>query len=97
MIDPKKCQHIVDDLAKKLTDAIPDGLKHVKGDLQASFHAILQNTFAKLDLVTREEFDTQAAVLAKTRSKIDTLEKTVTKLEEKLGITTPEPVDREHD
>ena len=46
-----------------------------------NFHAILQGALGKLDLVTREEFEVQKAVLAKTRSKLETLEKRVEEIE----------------
>ncbi len=88
MIDPKKCHHVVDDLAKKLADAIPSGVQHIKRDIEQTFRAILQSAFAKLDLVTREEFDVQVAVLAKTRRKLDALEKAVDELEGKKSKKT---------
>ncbi|MBB71836.1 MAG: hypothetical protein CMF50_05505 [Legionellales bacterium] len=77
MFDPK----VFDDIAKKLTDALPPGLKDAKQDMENNFRSILQSCFAKLDLVTREEFDTQAAVLAKTRQKLEQLEVEVKKIE----------------
>ncbi len=76
-IDPK----IFDDLAKKLSDSVPSGLKGIQADMEKNFHAILQSTFNKLDLVTREEFEVQAGVLARTRSKLDDLQKQVDALE----------------
>lgn len=97
MLDPKKCHQVIDDLAKKLIEALPDSVKHAKNDLQKTFHSILQSAFAKLDLVTREEFDVQAAVLAKTRNKLDILERAVAELEEKLGATKPAKDEREND
>lgn len=89
MIDPKKCQAVIDDLAKKLADAIPSSIHTVKQDVQQTFRAILQSAFAKLDLVTREEFDVQTAVLAKTRAKLEALERSVTELETHAGIVKP--------
>jgi BMFP domain-containing protein YqiC len=77
MFDPKS----IDDIANRLADAIPPGLTNFKEDLEKNFHAILQSALGKLDLVTREEFEVQKAVLAKTRSKLEDLEKQVTKLE----------------
>lgn len=71
MIDPK----FFDDLSRKLTDAMPDTLKGLQQDMQENFRSLLQSSFAKLDLVTREEFDIQKEVLAKTRAKLDALEK----------------------
>lgn len=64
-----------DALAKKLYAAIPSGLHQVDKDIQAQFKHILQATFAQLDLVTREEFDVQTKVLARTREKVDALQK----------------------
>ena len=97
MLDPKKCHKVIDDLAKKLSEAVPESVQNLRQDLQQTFRAILQSAFAKLDLVTREEFDVQAAVLAKTRSKLDALEQAVTALEVKAGIHKPSPDEREND
>lgn len=76
MIDKK----LFDETAKKLCDALPESLKHMKNDLENTFRHILQTTFSKLDLVTREEFDAQVAVLARTRQKIDEIEKQLAEL-----------------
>lgn len=86
MLDPKKCHRAIDDLAKKLAGAMPGSVKQAKDDMEKTFHSILQSAFAKLDLVTREEFDVQAAVLAKTRAKLEKLEQSITVLEVKAGI-----------
>ncbi len=80
---------VYDDLAKKLGDAIPEKFKHFKEDTEKTFRNVLQSTMSKLDLISREEFDVQTAVLAKTRKKVETLEKQVAALEEKLGIKHP--------
>jgi ubiquinone biosynthesis accessory factor UbiK len=50
-------------------------------DLQKNMKALLSQQFAQLDLVTREEFDTQAQVLARTRAKLEALEKRLAELE----------------
>lgn len=63
-----------DDISKKLFNALPDSLKAVEKDIQQKFKIVLQTTFDNLDLVTREEFEVQKKVLAKTRQKIDALE-----------------------
>ncbi|NOR70881.1 MAG: accessory factor UbiK family protein [Methylomarinum sp.] len=75
-------QKSIDDIANRLADAIPPGLSSLKGDMEKSFHTILQGALGKLDLVTREEFEVQKAVLAKTRSKLEDLEKRVTEIEQ---------------
>ena len=80
MFDPK----IFDDLARRLAGFVPPGLRDLQNDVEKNMRAALQSTFAKLDLVTREEFDVQAAVLARTRAKVEALEKRVAELEQKL-------------
>ncbi len=77
MFDPKS----INDIASRLAGAIPPGLNNLKEDLEKNFHAILQGALGKLDLVTREEFEVQKMVLAKTRSKLEDLEKRVTEME----------------
>jgi BMFP domain-containing protein YqiC len=64
----------LENLAKSLVDNIPEGLRSVRGDLEKNFKSILQGGLAKLDLVTREEFAVQEAVLARTREKLEALE-----------------------
>lgn len=71
----------LDDLARRLSDMVPPGLRQSREELQATFKTALQAGLGKLDLVTREEFDVQRAVLLKTREKLETLEKTVAALE----------------
>ena len=81
MFDPKS----IDDIASRLSDAIPPGLNTFKDDMEKNFRAILQSALGKMDLVTREEFEVQKGVLAKTRSKLEDLEKVVAAMEEKLA------------
>ncbi len=71
----------VDKLSEKLSGVLPSGLKEVKEDAQKNFKSILESTFAKMNLVTREEFDAQTAVLRRTREQIVELEKQVSELE----------------
>lgn len=78
MFDPKA----IDDIANRLAGAIPPGLNSFKEDLEKNFHAILQSALSKLDLVTREEFEVQKMVLAKTRSKLEDLERRVAAMEQ---------------
>ena len=80
MIDPKE----LDELARKLAEAVPEGLREIKKDLESNFRAVLQATLARLDLVTREEFDAQAAVLTRTRERLEQLMQRLKELEETL-------------
>ena len=81
MIDLKT----IDDLARRLTSLVPPGLKDARADLEQNMKATLQAGLGKLDLVTREEFEVQRAVLLRTREKIDALERTLATLEAKLA------------
>ncbi|MEO5812921.1 MAG: accessory factor UbiK family protein [Rhodanobacter sp.] len=71
----------IDKIALRLVSLVPPGLAKVHQDLQANFHDALVQGLRRLDLVTREEFDVQSQVLARTRAKIDALEHTVAELE----------------
>ena len=71
----------IDDLARQISDKIPAGIKGAQQDLEKNIHTVLQAALSKLDLVTREEFDVQTRVLARTREKLEQLEKTVAALE----------------
>ena len=73
----------IDDLARQISASIPSGLKDMQQDVEKNIHTLLQGAFAKLDLVTREEFDTQTRVLLRTREKLEQLEKIVCSMEEK--------------
>ncbi len=64
----------IEDLARKLAEAVPEGLRAVQKDLEQNFRHVLQTGLSKLDLVTREEFEVQEAVLARTREKLEALE-----------------------
>ncbi len=73
----------IEDIARKLSDAVPEGLKSVGEDLESNFRSVLRSSLAKLDLVTREEFEVQQAVLAKTREKLEALEARLKDIEAK--------------
>ena len=79
-LDPK----VLDDLAKKLADAVPAGLRDLQADAERNFKAVLQSAFAKLELVTREEFDVQSAVLGRTRERLEQLAARLKELETAL-------------
>jgi hypothetical protein len=64
----------LDKLARTLVESVPEGLRSVREDLEKNFKSVLQSGIGKLDLVTREEFAVQEAVLARTRQKLEALE-----------------------
>jgi hypothetical protein len=71
----------IDRLAKTLADTVPQGLRSVRDDLENNFQSVLKSGLGKLDLVTREEFEVQEAVLARTRQKLEALESRLAKME----------------
>ena len=71
----------IENIAKKLAEAVPEGLRSVREDLENNFRAVLSASLSKLDLVTREEFEVQEAVLAKTRQKLEALETRLKEIE----------------
>lgn len=70
-----------DDLAKKITGLLPSNFQQVQQDFESNIKALLQSSLSKMNLVTREEFDVQAALLARTREKLDLMEKQLAELE----------------
>ncbi|MCC4587630.1 accessory factor UbiK family protein [Xanthomonas melonis] len=79
----------LDDLARRLSDLVPPGLRQSREELQSTFKGALQAGLGKLDLVTREEFDVQRAVLLRTREKLDALEQAVAALEARATGAPP--------
>jgi len=64
----------LDKLAKTLAETVPEGLRSVREDLEKNFRSVLQTGLGRLDLVTREEFEVQEAIIARAREKLDSLE-----------------------
>jgi BMFP domain-containing protein YqiC len=74
----------LDDLARRLADAVPESVRSFGRDLEGNFKAVLQANLSKLDLVSRTEFDVQAGVLARTQAALTSLEARVKELEAKF-------------
>ena len=87
MIDPRK----LDDLARRVQASLPPGLDEVREDVTRNIRAVIAAGIARMDLVEREEFDVQSAVLARTREKLEALELRVRALEEQLETPKPGP------
>lgn len=71
-------------LAAQLSEALPPHVSTLKKDFEKNCHGILSKTFAKFNLITREEFDSQSKVLLRTRKKLEELESQLEKLESLL-------------
>lgn len=71
-------------LASRLADALPQHLRTAGGDIERSFRGVLQTSLGKMNLVTREEFDTQARALERAQERLAELETLLSDLEERL-------------
>lgn len=80
MLNPSDLEAI----AKKIAELVPQGVGEVPESIQGQVKAVLSSSLAKMDLVTREEFDVQTGVLLKTRAKLEALEKQLADIEQNL-------------
>lgn len=81
MIDGRR----LDDIAQKLINILPAGLQTAKDDLEKNLKLCLQSTLSQLNFVSRDEFDAQTKVLARTREKLDRLEQELAIIEKKIA------------
>lgn len=73
MIDGKKIEQI----AEQISNAIPPSVKNIADNVEEKVKAVVQAKLSQLDVVSREEFDVQTQVLARTRAKLEQLEKEI--------------------
>jgi BMFP domain-containing protein YqiC len=74
----------LDELARRLAESVPPSVRAFAKDLEGNFKAVLQAQLAKLDLVSRNEFDIQAALLARTQAALASLEQRLKDIETRL-------------
>ncbi len=88
-MEPGSIAQVIEDLAKRLSASLPPNMAGnvatLKADAERNFRSVLQSTLAKLDLVTRQEFDVQAGVLKRTREKLEALEARLAELQTQIG------------
>ena len=73
----------INSFADKLSRALPDGIKTLKGDFDNNIKAVIENALQQMNLVSREEFDVQTALLERTQLKLQQLEKQLAELEKR--------------
>jgi len=73
----------MEDLQKSLSDLIA---RSPAADIERNVKAFMGQAFTRMDLITREEFDVQADLLARQRSRIDALEQRISELESRLAL-----------
>jgi len=79
----------LEELAKRLSASLPAEFKALRQDVETNFKAVLQSGLAKLDLVTRREFEVQAGVLKRTREKLEALEAKLAQFEAEAASRAP--------
>ena len=84
MLAPKAFLDALSDQASRLFSS---DTAQPRAELESQFKVLMQGAFSKLDLVSREEFDSQMAVLARTRARLEALEAKVAEMEEKIGAS----------
>ncbi|MGI9301832.1 MAG: accessory factor UbiK family protein [Gammaproteobacteria bacterium] len=71
----------LDEWARKLAGSLPQGVTALKDDVEKNLRAGLEGLIQRLDLVTREEYEVQTAVLTRTREKVEALERRIAEIE----------------
>tara|TARA_R110000782_G_scaffold124850_23_gene216404 strand:+ start:3217 stop:3498 length:282 start_codon:yes stop_codon:yes gene_type:complete len=74
----------IEEFIQQAGKLLPEDLSHFKKEIESNLRTTLSASLSKMDLVTREEYDIQTALLQRTRAHLDTLQKKLTKLEEQL-------------
>jgi ubiquinone biosynthesis accessory factor UbiK len=85
MDNNKSTRFSLDELARQLVESVPQNLKVLGQDLERNFKTLLQSGLERMELVSREEFDLQRAVLERTRGKLEQMEDRLSELEKALG------------
>ena len=85
MDDKRSTRFSLDELARQLAESVPQNLKVLGQDLERNFKTLLQSGIERMELVSREEFDVQRAVLERTRAKLEAMEGRLADLEKALS------------
>ncbi len=79
----------IDDIARRILDALPQSAGNIDADLRRNLRAGITGVLARMDFLTRDEFDAQRRVLLRTREKIEALEQRVKELEQRVEHGAP--------
>lgn len=79
----------IDEIARRLLESLPPAFRTMSRDLETNFRAVLRSSLGKLELVTRDEFDTQTRVLERSRARLAELEARLQALEDATAPATP--------
>lgn len=78
-------EQIVNRVSEQLSHVLPPGVRQLRGDIEENIKAVLREALARMELVTREEFDVQAALLTRTRSRLEAVEREMKSLEHRVA------------
>lgn len=81
----------IEELARRLGESVPPAMREARHDLEENFRAVLRANLAKLDLVSRDDFDVQSKVLERTRAQLEMLERRIAELEARLATQAASP------
>jgi len=81
--------HTIEEISRRIEQAMPESMREGKQEFDKAVRQAVSNGFSRMDLVTREEFDVQTQVLARTRAKLEALEQRVEELERRLDGSSP--------
>lgn len=90
MFNHDTCRHKVrmkekiESILSEVSKALPEDFQYVKQDIENNLRATLNATFSKMELVTREEFDIQSALLQRTRTQLEELKTKLSELERQI-------------
>jgi BMFP domain-containing protein YqiC len=78
-----------EEISERLGRLLPEGAQEMRADFERNARSVMHQTMHRMDLITREEFDVQADVLARTREQVTALENRVAQLEREAGLEPP--------
>lgn len=82
----------IDELARRLLEAVPPGFRDMQEEIEANFRAVLRANLSRLDLVARDEFEAQTRVLERTRAQLEALETRLAALETRAAGEAEAPL-----
>lgn len=78
-------EQIVNRVSEQLSQVLPPGVRQLRGDIEENIKAVLRETLSRMELVTREEFDVQTALLSRARSRLEAMEAELRTLEQRVA------------
>lgn len=84
-------EHVVNRLGQQFGERLPAPLRGMREELEGTVKSLLRDALSRMDLLTRDEFDIQQTLLARTRARVDDLEQQMRQLEQQLTALEQPP------